>query len=94
MASPIAASAAATVRMNRANTWPVRSLKEARKGDQVDVHGQQNKFYRHQDDDDVLAIEDDPGHADGEQDRCNDQIVGQADYHLILLKRQFATELF
>ncbi len=77
MASPMAASAAATVRINSAKTWPTRSLRCDREGHDVEVDGQQDQLDRHQDDDDVLAVEE--VHAQREQDRPNGQIVTQSD---------------
>ena len=75
MASPIAASAAATVRMNSAKTWPTRSSEVGREGDEVDVDREQDQLDRHQDDDDVLAVEEDAEHAEREQDRGDGEIV-------------------
>src|ERR1700741_177133 len=52
---------------------------ECRKRDQVDVDGKQDQFDRHQDDDDVLAIDEDAEHTDGEQDRRDDEVISDAD---------------
>ena len=71
----MAASAAATVRMNRAKTCPVRSPSEGREGHEIDVDRQQDQLDRHQDDDDVLAVEDDARDAEREQDRRDDEIM-------------------
>src|SRR5581483_3098485 len=49
--------------------------------DQVDVHGEQDQLDRHQDDDDVLAVHEDAEDPDGEQDRGDRQVVGQANRH-------------
>ena len=81
MARPMAASAAATVRMNSANTWPVRSPSEAEKATRLMFTDEQDQLDRHQDDDDVLAVEDDAGDADREQDRRDDEVMGEADDH-------------
>src|SRR5260370_23155306 len=47
---------------------------------QVDVDGEQDQLDRHQDDDDVLAVEEDAEDADGEQDRGHREVMGQADH--------------
>src|SRR5262245_39350463 len=54
---------------------------EGRKGDEVQVHGKQHQLDRHQNDDDVLAIEEDAENAEREQDRGNGEIMGEADGH-------------
>ena len=77
MARPIAASAAATVSTNIASTWPVRSPRIGREGDQVDVHREQDQLDRHQHQDDVAAIEEDAEHADREQDRGDGEIMAE-----------------
>ena len=68
MASPIAASAAATVSTNIANTWPDQIAEQRRERDQVDVDRQQDQLDRHQDDDDVLAVQEDAEDAEHQQD--------------------------
>src|SRR5512139_2931436 len=50
------------------------------KGDEVDVHRQEDQLDRHQDDDDVLAIEEDPEHAEHEQHGRDSEIVAKADH--------------
>ena len=50
------------------------------KSHEIKVDRQQDQFHRHQDDDDVLAVEDNPRNADGEQDRGNDEIMGECDH--------------
>jgi len=58
MARPIAVSAAATVSTKSEKTaGEVAEI--GREGDQVDIDGKQNELDRHQNDDDVLAIEND-----------------------------------
>ena len=79
IARPIAASAAATVRTNSAKIWPVKSCRKRRKGHEIDVDRKQDQLDRHQDDDDVLAIEDDAGDAEREQDGRDDQIMIKTD---------------
>src|SRR6185436_3791775 len=48
---------------------------------QVDVDGEQDQFDRHQDDDDVLAVEKDAENPEREQDRSDRQIVSEPDGH-------------
>jgi hypothetical protein len=43
-ASPIAASAAATVSTNRAKTWPTHIAERCRKGDEIDVDRKQDQL--------------------------------------------------
>ena len=43
--------------------------------DEVDVHGEQNELDRHQDDDDVLPVQEDAEDAEREQNRGNRQIM-------------------
>ena len=49
-----------------------------REGDQVDIDRQQHQFHRHQDDDDVLAVEEDAQDAEREQDRGDAEVMGKA----------------
>jgi hypothetical protein len=77
MARPMAASAAATVRMRaRRPDRPV--VQEERERHQVEVHRKQDQFDRHQDDDDVLAVEEDAEHAKREQDRPDREIMAKS----------------
>ncbi len=46
-----------------------------REGDEVDVHRQQHQLDRHQDDDDVLAVDEDAHDPGDEQDRRHRQVV-------------------
>ncbi len=85
MASPMAASAAATVRISSAKTWPARSSRWAENADEVDVDGQQDQLDRHQDDDDVLAVEKDAEHAEGEQDGADGQEVTEPDFRAAMI---------
>ena len=75
IASPIAASAAATVRMKNTNICPLMSPAEARERDKIEVHREQHEFDAHQQDDDVLAVEKHAGNRDGEQDPGQHQHV-------------------
>src|ERR1700722_7192956 len=54
-----------------------------RKGDEVDVDRKQHQFDRHQDDDDVLAVEEDPENPQREQDRGNREVLGEANRHRV-----------
>src|SRR5882757_8564424 len=54
---------------------------ERRECHQVDIDRQQDQFDRHQDDDDVLAVEEDAENPCCEQDRADRQIVPKADGH-------------
>ena len=53
-----------------------------REGDQIDVHGEQHQLDRHQDDDDVLAVQEDAEDPEGEQDRGDGQVMGEPDGHV------------
>ncbi len=64
----MAASAAATVRMKNTNTCPASITEEIGKGDEVHVDGQQHQLDRHQQDDDVLAVQEDTRDAQAKQD--------------------------
>src|SRR3954469_24298595 len=48
---------------------------------QVDVDREQDQFDRHEDDDDVLAVEEDAENPKREQDRTDSQIVSETDGH-------------
>src|SRR5262245_12586389 len=54
---------------------------EGGEGDQVDVDGEQHELDRHQDDDDVLAVEEDAEDAQREEDRRDGQVVAETDGH-------------
>ena len=73
----MAASAAATVSTNMAKIWPDQIVQKGGEGDEIDVHRQQDQLDRHQDDDDVLAVEEDAEHAEREQDRGDGRDNGQ-----------------
>src|SRR5690606_3811004 len=49
----------------------------ARKGDEIDVDREQHQLDRHQQDDDVLAVEEDAGDADAEQRGAKREVVAQ-----------------
>src|ERR1043166_5973299 len=53
-----------------------------REGDEVDVHRQQHQLDRHQDDDDVLAVQEDAENPEREQDRRHGQVMGKTDGHV------------
>src|SRR5688572_2698186 len=55
--------------------------KERGKSNQVDVDGEQDQLDRHQNDDDVLAIEKNSENADGEENRGKGEVVAKADRH-------------
>src|SRR5690606_19795409 len=52
----------------------------AREGDEVDVDRKQHQLDRHQQDDDVLAVEEDAREADAEQHRAQRQHVSKGDH--------------
>ena len=81
IARPIAASAAATVRIEQREHLADEIAEEAREGDEVDVDREQDELDRHQDDDDVLAVDEDAEHAEREQHRGDRQVVAQTDDH-------------
>src|SRR5690606_17269286 len=53
-----------------------------RKPDEIDVHREQHQLDGHQQDDDVLPVEEDAGQADAEQHRAQRQNVAQRDHGL------------
>src|ERR1700687_5278487 len=59
---------------------PAQVPEIARKGDEIEVHGEQHQLYAHQEQNDVLAVEEDPRHRDREQDAGQHQEVRQADH--------------
>src|ERR1700720_3252951 len=52
---------------------------KGREGDEIDVDGEQHQLDRHQDDDDILAIEEDAEDPQREQDRGDRQVMAEAD---------------
>src|SRR5947199_7683454 len=54
---------------------------ERRERHQVDIDGEQDQLDRHQDDDDVLAVEEDAEDPERKQDRADRQIVSEPDGH-------------
>src|SRR6202050_25489 len=54
---------------------------ETRERHQVEVDGEQDELDRHQDDDDVLAVEEDAQNPEREQDRGDRQIMAEPDRH-------------
>src|SRR5690606_2053608 len=57
---------------------------EGREGDEVDVDREQDELDRHQDDDDVLAVDEDAEHAEGEQHGGDGEIMREPDGHVCL----------
>src|SRR4029078_433456 len=53
---------------------------ESREGDEVDVHCEQDVLDRHEDQDDVAAVDENSEHAQHEQDRGDGQIMGERDH--------------
>ena len=91
MARPIADSAAATVRMKKTKIWPEVSSRIVRERDEIEVDREQHQLDRHEHDDHVAPVEEDPDHADREQDRAQHEIVRQ---RRLRKKRQLATPCF
>src|SRR4051812_43721844 len=56
-------------------------VKEGRERHEVDVDRKQDQLDRHQNDDDVLAVDEDAEDAEREQDRGDREIVPQTDGH-------------
>src|SRR5450759_798110 len=54
---------------------------EGRKRHQVDIDREQDQFDRHQDDDDVLAVEEDAENPCREQDRANREVMSKTYRH-------------
>src|SRR5262249_43114284 len=61
-------------------------VQEARERHQIDVDGEQDQLDRHQDDDDVLAVDEDAEDAEREQDRADREIVSQSEVHQGLMR--------
>src|SRR5271165_221889 len=59
---------------------PVDIAQEPRERDEIEIDGQQHQFDAHQQDDDVLAIQEHPGHGDREQDARERQNLGKTDH--------------
>src|SRR3546814_938558 len=53
---------------------------EAGKRDKIDIHRKQHQLDGHQQDDHVLAVDDDPGNADAKQHRAQGEIVSQRNH--------------
>src|SRR5512141_1670316 len=60
---------------------PHQVVQERGEGDEVNVHRQEEKLYRHQNHNDVLAVQEDAEHPDREEDGGDGQVVGQSDGH-------------
>src|SRR5260370_15585683 len=54
---------------------------EGREGHEIDVDGEQDQLDRHQDDDDVLAVDEDAENPEREQDRRECKVVAKPDSH-------------
>src|SRR6476660_7301676 len=54
---------------------------EGRERHEVDVDGEQDQLDRHQDDDDVLAVQEDAEDPERKQDRADRKIVSEPDRH-------------
>src|SRR5579872_6101230 len=61
---------------------PDEIAEERGEGDEVEIDGEQDQLDRHQDDDDVLAVDEDAENAEREQNRGHGQIMGQSDDHV------------
>ena len=48
-----------------------------RERDEVHIHREQHELDGHQQHDQVLPVEEDPDHADREQDRAQDEVMGK-----------------
>src|SRR6185312_372958 len=53
-----------------------------REGHEVDVDGEQDQLDRHQDDDDVLPVEEDAENPEREQDRSDREVMAESDGHV------------
>src|SRR4051812_45816905 len=60
---------------------PDEIAEPGREGDEVDIDREQHQLDRHQDDDDVLAVEEDAEDAEREQDGGDGQVMGERDFH-------------
>src|SRR5579885_968852 len=54
---------------------------EGGEGDEIEVHREQHQLDAHQNDDDVLAIEEDAEDAEREQDRRHGEVMREPDDH-------------
>src|SRR5216683_2199529 len=54
-------------------------VQKRREGDEIDIDREQNQLDRHQDDDDVLAIEENAENPQGEEHRGDNEVMGQTD---------------
>src|SRR6266851_6648908 len=58
-----------------------------REGDEVRVDGKQHQLDRHQQDDEVLPVEEDADHADREEERAEDEVMAQRDHSFTIFRR-------
>jgi hypothetical protein len=82
MASPIAASAAATVSTSSAKICPTILPRNARERDEIEIDGEQDQLDRHQYDDHIFPVEKNAENAEREQDRTDREIVRESDFML------------
>ena len=82
IARPIAASAAATVRMKNTNIWPLMSPQIARERDKIEIDREQHELDAHQQDDDVLAVQEHAGNRDGKQNARQHEHVSESNHGL------------
>jgi len=89
----MAASAAATVRMKKTNTCPARSPLKREKGNEIHVHGKQHQFDAHQQQNDILAIDENARHAEHEQHAAEHQVMRQGNHSIPSKSRLMALVL-
>src|SRR6185312_8942190 len=63
---------------------PDEVVQEGRERHEVDVDGEQDELDRHQDDDDVLPVQEDARNSEREQCRCDGQVMAEPDNHVLL----------
>ena len=62
---------------------PHQIARERGEGDKIDVDRQKHQFDRHQDDDHVLAVQEDPENPDDEEGRSHRQVMFKSDHRLV-----------
>src|SRR5262249_24456670 len=62
---------------------PGQVVQEMREGDEVHVDGEQHQLDRHQQHDEVLAVEEDADHADREEEPPEDQVMIERDHDAV-----------
>src|ERR1700704_5007442 len=58
-------------------------------GDEIDVDREQDQLDRHQNDDDVLPVYEDPEDTDREQDGGHREVMAEADGHIVPLRASY-----